>query len=240
MRRDLEHVQCDEIWSFNYTKARKVPTAKAAPERAGDVWTWTALDSDSKLIISYLVGGRDSEYALAVMDDLQGRLANRVQLTTDGHGAYFRAVEESFGIDVDYAQIIKLYGEAPEAERRYSPPVCVGARKDRLSGNPDRAHVSTSHVERSNLSFRMHMRRYTRLTNAHSKKFENHCHMVALYTVWYNFARINSAVRMAPAMAAGISDRLWDMADIVKLIDAAAPKPGPRGAYRKREGISSS
>ena len=230
----VQHVQCDEIWSFNYAKARKVPTAKAAPEWAGDNWTWTALDSDSKLIISYLVGGRDSEYALAFMDDLQGRLANRVQLTTDGHSAYFRAVEESFGIDVDYAQIIKLYGEAPEAERRYSPPVCVGARKDRIRGNPDRAHVSTSHVERSNLSFRMHMRRYTRLTNAHSKKFENHCHMVALYTVWYNFARINSAVRMAPAMAAGICDRLWDMADIVKLIDDAAPKPGPRGPYRER------
>jgi IS1 family transposase len=228
-----ERVQCDEIWSFTYAKAKTVPTAKAAPERAGDTWTWTALDSGSKLIVSYLVGGRDAEYANEFMQDVAARLANRVQLTTDGHGPYLQAVEGAFGADVDFAQLVKLYGTAPDAEKRYSPPVCVGARKDQITGKPDRRHVSTSHVERSNLSFRMHMRRYTRLTNAHSKKFENHCHMVALYTVWYNFARINSAVRMAPAMAAGISDRLWDMADIVKLIDADAPKPRPRGPYKK-------
>ena len=168
------------------------------------------------------------------MQDVATRLANRVQLTTDGHAPYLKAVEGAFGADVDFAQLVKLYGAAPDAEKRYSPPVCVGARKERFTGNPDKRHISTSHVERSNLSFRMHMRRYTRLMNAHSKKFENHCHMVALYTVWYNFVRINSAVRTAPAMAAGISDRLWDMADIVKLIDGAAPKLGPRGRYRKR------
>ena len=229
-----QHVQCDEIWSFCYAKAKNVPAAKAAPEHAGDVWTWTALDRDSKLIVSYLVGGRDSEYAMEFMDDLRDRLANRVQLTTDGHRAYLRAVEEAFGEDIDYAMLVKLYGEAPDAEKRYSPAECIGARKERITGKPERDMVRTSHVERSNLSFRMHMRRFTRLTNAHSKKFENHCHMVALYTVWYNFARINSAVKMAPAMAAGISDTLWDMADIVKLIDDAAPKPGRRGPYKPK------
>ena len=231
---EAQHVQCDEIWSFCYAKAKKVPTAKAAPEGAGNIWTWTALDRDSKLIISYLIGGRDSEYANAFMQDVADRLVTRVQLTTDGYRAYLNAVEGAFGADVDYAQLVKIYGEAPDAERRYSPAECIGARKDKITGKPDKGMISTSHVERSNLSFRMHMRRFTRLTNAHSKKFENHCHMVALYTVWYNFARINSAVRMAPAMAAGISDRLWDMADIVKLIDDAAPKPGPRGFYKKQ------
>ena len=231
-----KRIQCDEIWSFYYAKARNVPTAKAAPDNAGDVWTWPALDSDSKLIVSYLIGGRDAEYANAFMQDVADRLANRVQLTTDGHGAYLSAVEGAFGIDVDFAQLVKLYGALPgqSAEVRYSPAKCVGARKERFKGSPDPAHVSTTHVERSNLSFRMHMRRFTRLTNAHSKKFANHIHMVALYTVWYNFARIHSTVKMAPAMAAGISDRLWSMADIVSLIDDAAPKPSPRGPYRPR------
>lgn len=228
-----KRVQCDEIWSFNYAKQKNVASAKAAPAWAGDVWTWTALDSDTKLIVSYLIGGRDGEYALAFMDDLRQRLANRVQLTTDGHKAYLNAVDEAFGIDVDYAQLVKLYGEAPEAEKRYSPAQCIGARKERIVGNPDKAEISTSHVERSNLSMRMHMRRFTRLTNAHSKKFENHCHMVALYTTWYNFVRTNKAVRMPPALAANITDRAWDMADIVKLMDDTAPKSGPRGPYKK-------
>ena len=227
-------VQCDEIWSFCYAKAKNVATAKAAPERAGDVWTWTALDSDSKMIVSYLIGGRDSEYALAFMDDLRGRLVNRVQLTTDGHKAYLNAVEEAFGDDVDYAMLVKMYGEGPKTEARYSPAICTGARKQAITGNPDKAHVSTSHVERSNLTMRMHMRRYTRLTNGHSKKFENHCHMVALYTVWYNFARINSAVKVAPAMAAGISSRLWEMSDIVALIDAREEAPKRPSTYRKQ------
>lgn len=227
-----KHIQCDEIWSFTYAKAKNVPSAKAAPERAGDTWTWTALDRDSKMIVSYLVGARDAEYGTAFMNDLAGRVANRMQLSTDGHNAYLTAVENVFGIDIDYAMVVKHYGEAPKTEARYSPAECIGVSKKRVVGRPDPKMVSTSHVERQNLSMRMHMRRYTRLTNAHSKKFENHCHMVALYTVWYNYARINSAVKMAPAMAAGISDRLWNMGDIVKLMDEAAPKLGPRGPYK--------
>ena len=227
-----KRVQCDEIWSFCYAKAKNVPTAKRQDLAYGDVWTWTGLDSDSKLIVSYLVGGRDADYALAFMDDLRQRLANRVQLTTDGHAPYLQAVDEAFGIDVDFAQLVKLYGEGPKTEARYSPAVCIGTRKTTVTGHPDKKHVSTSHVERSNLSFRMHNRRFTRLTNAHSKKFENHCHMIALYTTWYNFARINSAVKMAPAMAAGISTRLWEMADIVALIDAAEGPAKPRGPYK--------
>jgi IS1 family transposase len=227
-------VECDEIWSFNYAKAKNVAKAKAAPARAGDVWTWTALDADSKMILSYLIGDRDSEYALAFMDDLRSRLANRVQLTTDGHKPYLRAVEEAFGADIDYAQLIKIYGEGPKTEARYSPAECIGIRKEHVMGSPDFAKTSTSYVERSNLSMRMHMRRFARLTNAHSKKFENHCHMVALYTVWYNFARINSAVKMAPAMAAGGSKTLWSMSDIVALIDQVAVAPKKRGPYKAR------
>jgi IS1 family transposase len=227
-------IQCDEIWSFCYAKAKNVATAKSAPENAGDVWTWTALDSDSKMIVSYLIGGRDSEYAMAFMDDLRSRLANRVQLTTDGHKAYLNAVEEAFGADIDYGMLVKIYGEGPKTEARYSPAICTGARKETITGNPDEKHLSTSHVERSNLSMRMHMRRFTRLTNGHSKKFENHCHMVALYTVWYNYARINSAVKMAPAMAAGVSSRLWEMSDIVALIDAREEAPKRPANYRPR------
>lgn len=230
-------VQCDEIWSFCYAKQKNVATAKAAPAEAGDIWTWTALDADSKLIVSWLVGGRDAEYAMAFMDDLRSRLANRVQLTTDGHKAYLEAVEGAFGGDVDYAQLVKLYGTAPEgAKGRYSPAECVGARKQRIEGNPDRAHVSTSYVERQNLTMRMHMRRFTRLTNGFSKKFENHMHMVALYTVWYNFVKTHKAHKLSPAMAAGITDRLWSMEDLAAMIDAAALKPGKRGPYKKRSG----
>jgi len=234
--RDVQatRVECDEIWSFCYAKQRNVAKAKAAPDRAGDVWTWTALDADSKMIVSYLIGGRDSEYALAFMDDLRGRLRHRVQLTTDGHKAYLRAVEESFHGDIDYAQLVKHYGPTPEGRTtRYSPAECIGIEKKTISGRPDEQKVGTSYVERSNLSMRMHMRRYTRLTNAHSKKFENHCHMVALYTVWYNFVRINSAVKVSPAMAANVTQRLWSMGDIVALIDKAAPPPKPRGPYRQ-------
>lgn len=228
-------IQCDEIWSFTYAKQKNVPTAKAAPAEAGDTWTWTALDSDSKLIVSFLVGGRDGEYAIALMDDLRARLANRVQLTTDGHRAYLEAVEGAFGGDVDYAQLVKLYGEPASRtdQRRYSPAVCTGARRDRIEGNPDMSKVSTSHVERHNLSMRMHMRRFTRLTNAFSKKFENHCHMVALYTVWYNFCRIHKSLKVTPAIQARLTDRVWNMEEIVALIDAAAPKPGRPATYKK-------
>lgn len=231
-------VQCDEIWSFVGAKAKNVQTMKQPVDGAGDVWTWTALDSDSKLIISWLVGGRDSEYALAFMDDVRDRLANRVQLTTDGHKAYLNAVEEAFGADIDYAMLVKQYGE-PEGkrasqERRYSPAVCTGAVKTRIEGSPDPAHVSTSHVERANLTMRMANRRFTRLTNAFSKKFENHVHMVAIYTVWYNFIKMHKTLKMTPALAAGVTDKLWSMADLVEMMDAVAPKPGPRGPYKKR------
>jgi len=231
-----QRVQCDEIWSFCYAKAKNVGTAKAAPEGAGDVWTWTALDADSKLIVSYLVGGRDSEYAIEFMDDVVKRLANRVQLTTDGHKAYLEAVEGAFGGDVDYAQLVKLYGAAPEAKSgRYSPAECVGARKDRVEGNPRREDVSTSYVERQNLTMRMSMRRFTRLTNAFSKKIDNHVHMLSLYFVHYNFCRQHKSLKgLSPAMAAGISATLNDMAWIVGLIDARALEPKKRGSYKKR------
>jgi IS1 family transposase len=194
---------------------------------AGSVWTWTALDSDSKLIISYLIGSREAECAYEFIQDTASRLANRVQLTTDGHKADLNAVEEAFGADVDYAMLVKLYSETPGTngpERKYSPGICTGAKKRKIEGNPDRRFVSTSHVEKHNQSMRQHMRRFTRLTAAHSKKVENHIHMVALYTVWYNWVRINSAVRMAPAMAAGISHRLWEMDDLVRLIEAYEAK----------------
>lgn len=230
-------IQCDEIWAFCYSKQKNVADAKAPPAGAGDVWTWTALEAQSKLIVSYLVGGRDGEYAMVLMDDLRGRLMNRVQLTTDGHKAYLQAVEDAFGADIDYAQLVKLYGEppaSPEAAKRYSPSECVGTRKEKITGNPDPEHISTSYVERSNLSIRMHMRRFTRLTNAHSKKFENHAWAVALHVTFYNFVRIHSTVRMSPAMASGIADRLWEMSDIVALIDENEEAPKRPTTYRKR------
>jgi IS1 family transposase len=184
--------------------------AKAAPEQAGDTWTWTALDADTKLIVSNFVGGRDGECAMWFMDDVAKRLATRVQMTADGHKAYLEAVEGAFGADIDYAQLLKIYGASPEsAKGRYSPAECTGAKKVKIEGNPDRDHVSTSYVERANLTMRMHNRRFTRLTNAFSKKFENHAHMVALYAVWYNFVRVHKSLRVSPATAAGISDRLW-------------------------------
>ena len=231
--RDVEarRVQCDEIWAFCYAKEKNVPRAKAVPQWAGDVWTWTAIDADSKMILSYEIGDRTSATAIEFMDDLRGRLANRVQLTTDGHRAYLEAVEGAFGGDVDYAQLVKLYGEAPEAEKRYSPATCVGTRKRRVEGNPDVHDVSTSYIERQNLTMRMGMRRFTRLTNAFSKKLANHLHMLSLYFVHYNFVRIHSSLKMSPAMAAGVSDTLRDMEWIVSLIDARAPepkKPGPK------------
>jgi IS1 family transposase len=227
-------VQVDEIWSFTYAKQKNVPTAKRQDLAYGDTWTWTTLDADSKLLITWLVGGRDSDYAMGFMDDLRSRLANRVQLTSDGHKAYLEAVEGAFGGDIDYTMLVKLYGASPESSQgRYSPAECIGARKTRIEGNPDPKHVSTSYAERQNLTMRMQMRRFTRLTNAFSKKFENHMHMVALYAVWYNFVKMHKAVRMTPAMAAGISDKLWSMTDLAELVDATASKPGKRGPYKK-------
>ena len=228
-------IQCDEIWSFCHAKAKNVATAKAAPEGAGDVWTWTAIDADTKLIVSYYVGDRSGESAMVLMDDLQARLANRVQLTTDGHKAYLEAVEGAFGGDVDFAQLVKLYGPTITAPGRYSPAECTGIKKIRREGNPDIAHVSTSYVERQNLTMRMSMRRFTRLTNAFSKKLDNHIHALALYFVFYNFTRIHKTLRMSPAMAAGVTDRLWSLEDVVAKIDELAPAPKVRGPYRKRE-----
>jgi IS1 family transposase len=229
-----KRVQVDEIWSFTYAKQKNVAAAKAAPSDAGDTWTWTAIGADTKLIVSYFVGGRDGECALWFMDDLRSRLANRVQLTSDGHKAYLQAVEGAFGGDVDYAIINKIYGTAPEAARgRYSPAECIGVKKDRIEGSPDPAHVSTSYVERQNLTMRMHMRRFTRLTNGFSKKVENHAYAVALHMMYYNFVRLHSKLRVTPAMAAGVSDRLWEISDIVALVEAAEEKPAKRGPYKK-------
>jgi IS1 family transposase len=232
---EAKRVQVDEIWSFTYAKQKNVAMAKAAPADAGDTWTWTAIDADSKLIVSYFVGGQDSECAMWFMDDLRSRLANRVQLTSDGHYAYLEAVEGAFGGDIDYAVLVKLYGTAPEAVKgRYSPAKCIGARKDKVEGNSDPKHVPTSYVERHNLTMRMHMRRFTRLTNAFSKKVENHAYAVALHMMYYNFVRMHSKLRMTPAMAAGVSDRLWEIGDIVKLVEDAEPAPKPRGPYKKK------
>ena len=231
-----KRVLCDDIWSFTYAKQKNLLTAKKASECADDVWTWTALDADSKLIVSWLVGSRDGEGAMIFMDDVAKRLANRVQMTTDGHRAYLEAVEGTFGADVDVAVLQMTYGTAPEAAKgRYSPAVCIGAAKENFEGKPDPDDVSTSYVERQILTMRTHMPRFTRLTNAFSKKVENHAHMVALYTVWYNFVKQHESLEgITPAMAAGVSDRLWSMADIVALVNAAAPRPGPRGAHKGR------
>jgi IS1 family transposase len=227
-------VQVDEIWSFTYAKQKNVPTAKAAPEGAGDTWTWTALEADTKLMLSYFVGDRSGESAMILMDDLRDRIANRVQITTDGQRAYLEAVEGAFGDEVDIAQLVKIYGPTITAPGRYSPAECTGIKKTRITGNPDIDHVSTSYVERQNLTMRMHMRRFTRLTNAFSKKAENHEYAVALHMMYYNFVRIHKTLRMSPAMAAGVSDRLWEIADIAKLVDDAEEDPKVRGLYKTK------
>ena len=229
-----KQVQCDEIWAFCYAKAKSVPTAIAAPEGSGDVWTWTAIDADSKLIISYLVGGRDAEYATAFMQDVKGRLSNLVQLTTDGHHAYLKAVENAFDWAVDYAQLIKQYGASPDGTKgRYSPAEYTGAKKVKISGSPDIAKVNTSFVERQNLTMRMHMRRFTRLTNGFSKKVENHANAVALHFMYYNFAKIHKTLRVTPAMEAGISSHVWSIEEIARLIPVTVAKK--RGSYKTRD-----
>ncbi len=215
---NCRRIQCDEIWSFCYSKAKNTPESKKS-EGAGDVWTWTSLCADSKLICNWYVGGRDAECALAFMDDLRSRLENRVQLTTDAHKAYIEAVEGTFGGDVDFAQLVKLYGEVVEGQKRYSPPECIGTKKTKINGNPDISSVSTTYVERQNLNMHMELRRFTCPTNAFSKKIENHCHALALYFVFYNFVRIHKSLKVTPAMAAGVTDELWEMADLVKMVD---------------------
>ncbi len=232
-------VECDEIWSFVYAKRKNVPTAVAAPPGAGDCWTWTALDADSKLLVSWMIGDRSSMTALHLMDDVRDRIENRVQLTTDGHNAYLEAVEAAFGPEVDYAMLVKLYGKGGgESDRRYSPAECIGARKVIVKGDPDPEKISTSYVERHNLSMRMRMRRFTRLTNAFSKRVERHAAMVALYTVHYNFCRVHSTLRVTPAMEAGVDTTVRNLGWIVSLIDARAPKPNRPKTYRKRSRVS--
>lgn len=214
-----KRIQVDEIWSFVYAKAKNVEGAKAAPEQAGDIWTWTAIDADTKLIPSFYVGRRDSEAAHIFISDLAGRLASRVQLTSDGHKPYLQAVEDAFGADIDYAMLVKIYGDGGVPSGRYSPAPCVGAQMERVEGRPDPKHISTSYVERANLTLRMGSRRFTRLTNAFSKKAENHAHSVAIHLMHYNFVRIHQTLRCPPAMAAGVTNKLWDVADMVAVLE---------------------
>jgi IS1 family transposase len=216
-----KRIQCDEIWSFCYAKQKNItPEIAAKVAGAGDVWTWVAIDADTKLVPSFMVGSRDLGTARVFIDDLAGRLASRVQLTTDGHRPYLEAVEGAFGAEVDYAMLVKLYGADTESETRYSPAECIGCRAIPISGQPKPQHISTSYVERQNLTMRMMMRRFTRLTNAFSKKIENHAHHIALHYMHYNFCRIHQTLRVTPAMAAGVTDRVWDVSDIAALLDS--------------------
>jgi len=221
--RDLscKRVQVDEIWAFCYAKQRNVPEEKKG-YGVGDIWTWVAIDADTKLVPSYFVGNRDAEHARAFLTDLAGRMKDRIQLTSDGWRAYRDAVADAFLDEIDYAQLVKIYGESVEAkkEKRYSPPVCLGAERQPISGNPDKAHISTSFVERQNLTMRMGIRRFTRLTNAFSKKAANHLHAVSLHFMFYNFCRIHKTLRITPAMAAGVTDHVWEVGELVDVIDA--------------------
>jgi IS1 family transposase len=230
-------VQADEIWSFCTMKEKQAKAKSIRPANVvGDVWTWTAIDADSKLIISWYVGARDARAAYAFMTDLASRLANRIQLTTDGHHAHLGAVDAALDRHVDYAQLVKKNGSSIEAEKRYSPAVCLGADKTEIRGLPDPEHISTSYVERSNLTMRM-SRRFTRLTGAFSKKFENHCFMIALYTIWYNFVRIHKTLKVTPAMQAGVIDRLFEFSDLIGIVDAWDRENNPvkaRGPYKTK------
>jgi IS1 family transposase len=231
----VNRCQIDEIWSFVGCKQRNVATAKAPVDGAGDVWTWTALHADTKLMVSYFVGDRSGESAMILADDLRARVSNeRLQITTDAHHAYRRAIEEAFGADADYATLEKVCRTDPKAAQgRYSPPVCTGTKTKIVEGDPDLAHISTSYVECSNLSIRMQNRRFTRLTNAFSKKLDNHIHALALYFAFYNFCRIHKTLKVTPAMAAGVSDKLWSLEDIAERIEANRLRPGKRGPYKK-------
>jgi IS1 family transposase len=213
-----KRIQCDEIWSFCYGKDKNVSEEKKAVG-AGSLWTWTALDADSKLIVSYLCGGRDANWAKSFMEDVASRLTTRVQITTDGHKSYVEAVEGAFGMDVDYTMLIKLYGNPAQPDTRYSPGVCIGTESVPVIGNPDPRHISTSYVERQNLTMRMSMRRFTRLTNGFSKKVENHEHMLAIYFLYYNLCRVHATLRVTPAMEAGIANHVWTIEEMVKLLD---------------------
>lgn len=234
---EAQHVQADGIWAFCYAKERKVAAAKTAAAEAGDIWTWTAMDRDSKMIISYTVGDRSQATAREFMFDLAPRVTGRIRLTTDGHGAYLKAVTDAYSGGVDYGMLIKQYGDPGDTkchERKYSPTECTGAKKEAIFGKHDMDQVGTSHVERQNCTMQMGMRRFTRLTNAFSKKAENHAYAVALHFMYYNYCRTHKSLRMTPAMAAGVTDRLWDVQDIVALVEAAEPTPKKRGPYKKR------
>ena len=231
----VKRVQLDETWTFTAAKAKNVPSMRRPVDGAGDTWTWVGLEAQSKLIVSHFVGARDGYVARLFVDDLKSRLSgeNRVQITSDGLRAYIEPIEAAFGADADYAQLQKIYGTTAEAEKRYSPAECIGTQTRVIEGNPDPAHISTSYVERQNLTMRMHMRRFTRLTNAFSKKFENHAHMVAIYAVWYNWIRIHKTLRTTPAMAAELTGRLWTWEELVAMMDAE-DQPKKRGPYKKR------
>jgi IS1 family transposase len=215
-----KRIQCDEIWCLCYAKAKNVPADKQGQFGFGDVWTWVAIDPETKLVISWCVGSRGAGTAKEFMRDLAGRLANRVQLTTDGHRVYLDAVESAFGSEIDYSMLVKIYGNDAEPDTRYSPPECIACQKVGISGQPNPRYISTSHVERQNLTMRMSMRRFMRLTNAFSKKVENHVAAVALHYLYYNFCRIHQTLRVTPAMAAGISDHVWDISEIAALLES--------------------
>jgi len=217
---DCKRLQCDEIWSFCYAKKKNVPKDLKGKFGYGDVWTWVAIDADTKLVPSWFVGDRDADAAYRFMSDLAKRLNGRVQLTTDGHRPYLEATEGAFGIDIDFAMLIKLYGHNPDGEKRYSPPHIIETRSKVVNGNPDPKHISTSYVERQNLTMRMSMRRFTRLTNGHSKKIENHIYAISLHFMYYNFCRIHQSLRITPAMEAGITVHVWDLEDLVRLVDS--------------------
>ena len=216
----VTRAQCDEVWSFVYAKQKNV-TMEQMEQGAGDCWTWTAIDADTKLIISYMLGDRGASTAKAFMQDVASRISNRIQLTTDGHRVYADAVEEAFGSDIDYAMLVKIYGDTggKTPERKYSPGICTGAIKKQIEGKPNPKHVSTSYVERNNGIIRQHCKRYARLTHAFSKKLENHICAFALHTMYHNFVKISGAHRMTPAQAAGVDSRLWEMGDIVKVVE---------------------
>lgn len=231
-----ERVQCDEIWAFCFAKQKNVRPDKVGELGYGDVWTWTGLDADSKLMVSYYVGGREAQDAQAFIGDLAQRLTNRVQLTTDGHRPYLKAIRDNFGVDVDFAQMIKTYGrDLREGAQRYSPPICTGIDVIVRSGDPDPTAISTSYVERSNLQMRMSMRRFTRLTNAHSKKLENLMCAVALHFAYYNFVRVHSTLKTTPAVAAGVADHVWTLQELIGLLEAVEDaQPRERAPYKKR------
>ncbi|MDE2755302.1 MAG: IS1 family transposase [Acidobacteriota bacterium] len=236
-----KNIQVDEIWQFCYAKEKNVPDAKAAPEGTGDIWTWTALDTESRLIVSWLLGDRGFQNAYDFMADLAERLTARVQLVSDGLKLYKWAIEAVFGADIDFAQLVKIYGLPEGHETRYSPPVCTGTITTQQQGRPDPDLMSTSYVEWHNLTMRMSMRRFTRLTNAFSKKLQNHAAALALYFVHYNFCRVHKALRVTPAMEAGLADTAHDADWIVGLVDAAAPtaeKPGPKRKTRSEKSKS--